>query len=436
MHMSNVLIKNISNHNNQKVTIKGWLVNRRSSGSILFLTLRDGTGFIQAVVSKQDVKPETFEEIESLGMESSFQATGTVKEDSRAPGGFEIKIMEWHTVGLSSNYPIQKKKGGKHGVKFLMNNRHLWIRSPKQYATLKLRSEIIWALNKFFHEEDFVKFDGPIFTANEVEGGSTLFEVDYFGRKAYLTQSAQLYGEAGAMAFNKIYTFGPTFRAEKSKTRRHLTEFWMLEPEVAFYDWKDNIALQERMVHYVIKHCIDNCYKELEILGRDLKKLENGLKPFVWIHHRDATRELRKIGINIGERDDLGADEEAALTNITDQFIVLHHMPKEIKAFYMQPDFEEGDNRVLANDVLAPEGCGEIIGGSQRIHDLDLLAERIKEFGLNTSVFEWYMDLRRYGTVPHSGFGLGLERLVRYISGTKHIRTTIPFPRMINRLTP
>ncbi len=434
--MSNVLIKDISNHKNEKITIKGWLVNRRSSGSILFLTLRDGTGFIQAVVSKQDVETRTFEEIESLGIESSFEATGIVKEDSRAPGGFEISVIDWHTVGSSSNYPIQKKKDGKHGVKFLMKNRHLWIRSPKQYATLKLRSEIIWALHKFFHEENFVKFDGPMFTANEVEGGSTLFEVEYFGKKAYLTQSAQLYGEAGAMAFNKIYTFGPTFRAEKSKTRRHLTEFWMLEPEVAFYDWKDNIALQERMVHYVIKYCIDNCYKELEILGRDLKKLENGLKPFVWIHHRDATQELRKMGINIGERDDLGADEEAALTKITDQFIVLHHMPKEIKAFYMQPDFEEEDNRVLANDVLAPEGCGEIIGGSQRIHDLDLLAERIREFGLNPNVFEWYMDLRRYGTVPHSGFGLGLERLVRYISGTKHIRTTIPFPRMINRLTP
>lgn len=429
-------IKYISKHEGKQVEIKGWIANKRSSGSIHFLTLRDGSGFLQAIVGKNDVSSELFEEIGKLGMESSFEAKGLVKVEQRAPGGYELIINDWKTVGETQDFPIQKKKDGNHGMKFLMDRRHLWIRSPKQYATLRLRSEIIWALHKFFNEEDFVKFDGPMFTGNEVEGGSTLFEVEYFGKKAFLTQSSQLYGEAGAMAFNKVYTFGPTFRAEKSKTRRHLTEFWMLEPEVAFYDWKDNIALQERMIHFVIKHCLENCAKELEILGRDLKKLENGLKPFLWIHHKDATKELQKAGVKVGERDDLGADEEEALTKMHDEFIVLHHMPKEIKAFYMQPDLEEGDNRVFANDLLGPEGYGEIIGGSQRIHDPKLLEEKIIEYGLDPNVFEWYLDLRKYGTVPHSGFGLGLERLVRYIGGFKHIRTAIPFPRMINRLIP
>lgn len=434
--MKTTLIKEISSKTGENVSIRGWLVNKRSSGSIHFLTLRDGTGFIQAVIEKNDVSEEIFKIIDSVGIESSIEVKGLVKSDSRAPGGFELQVKDFHIISESKDYPIQKKKDGSHGMKFLMDRRHLWLRSKKQWAIMKLRSEIIWALSKFFHEEGFVKFDGPMFTANEVEGGSTLFEVEYFGKKAYLTQSSQLYGEAGAMAFNKVYTFGPTFRAEKSKTRRHLTEFWMLEPEIAFYDWKDNVALQERMIHYVIKHCISNCLVELEVLGRDLKKLENGLKPFLWMHHKEATKELKKIGFDIDERSDLGADEEAALTNMYDEFIVLHHMPQEIKAFYMQPDFDEGDRRVLCNDLLAPEGMGEVIGGSQRIHDLNLLEEKIKDFGLDPNVFDWYLDLRRFGSVPHSGFGLGLERLVRYIGGIKHIRTTIPFARLINRLTP
>lgn len=430
------LIKNISQEEGKEVFIKGWLANKRSSGSLHFLTLRDGTGYLQAIVGKNDVNEAKFEEIAKLGMESSVEVKGLVKAEPRAPGGFELQITDFLTIQAAENFPIQKKKDGKHGMQFLMDRRHLWLRSPKQWATMRLRSEIIWALAKFFHEEGFAKFDGPMFTGNEVEGGSTLFEVEYFGKKAFLTQSSQLYGEAGAMALNKVYTFGPTFRAEKSKTRRHLTEFWMLEPEVAFYDWKDNIALQERMIHFVIRHCLENCSSELEILGRDLKKLESYLKPFIWVHHKDATIELKKAGVEIGERDDLGADEEEKLMNIYDNFVVLHHMPAEIKAFYMQPDLEEGDNRVLCNDLLGPEGYGEIIGGSQRIHDLDLLEKKIQEVGLDPEVFEWYLDLRKYGSVPHSGYGLGLERLIRFIGGLKHIRTTIPFARMINRLTP
>lgn len=431
--METTFIKNIQDCDGKEVLIKGWLANKRSSGSIHFLILRDGTGFLQGIMSKNDVNNEVFETTSKLGMESSVEIIGSVKKEPRAPGGYEILITNLKVISAAQEYPIAKKK---HGAKFLLDRRQLWLRSASQTATMRLRSEVIWALTKFFHEEGFAKFDGPMFTGNEVEGGSTLFEVEYFGKKAYLTQSSQLYGEAGAMALNKVYTFGPTFRAEKSKTRRHLTEFWMLEPEVAFNDWKDNVALQERMIHYVIRHCLDNCSRELETLGRDIKKLENGLKPFLWIHHKDAAKELKEAGLDIGERDDLGADEEAVLTKRHDEFIVLHHMPEEIKAFYMQPDFEEGDKRVLCNDLLAPEGYGEIIGGSERIHDLELLKDRLKQYNLDASVFDWYMDLRKYGSVPHSGFGLGLERLVRYIGGIKHIRTAVPFPRMITRLTP
>lgn len=428
-----VKIKDLSKFSDQEVTLQGWLANRRSSGSIHFLTLRDGTGFAQAILGKRDVDEDTFKAVDKLGSESSVKVTGKVKKDDRAPGGYELQLNSFEILSEAHDYPIAKKM---HGAKFLLDRRHLWMRSPSQFATLRLRSEIIWALNEFFHKEEFMKFDGPMFTGTECEGTSTLFEVEYFGRKAFLTQSSQLYGEAGAEAFGKVYTFGPTFRAEKSKTRRHLTEFWMLEPEVAFNDWKDNIALQERMTHYVIRHCLDNCMTELMMLGRDIKKLEEGLKPFLWLHHKDACQELRSAGVEIGDRDDLGVEEEAALTNMHPEFIILHHMPKEIKAFYMQPDIEEGDDRVLCNDLLAPEGYGEIIGGSQRIHDLQLLEKRIKEENLDHEAFSWYTDLRRYGSVPHAGFGLGLERLVRYIGGIKHIRNTIPFPRMINRLTP
>jgi asparaginyl-tRNA synthetase len=428
-----VTIKELSKYADQEVDLRGWLSNKRSSGSIHFLILRDGTGFVQAILGKKDISEDVFKLVDGLGIESSIKVSGKVKKDDRAPGGFELQLTKFELVSESKDYPISKKA---HGASFLLDNRHLWLRSQSQFATLKIRSEIIWAMHDFFHSEGFVKFDGPMFTANEVEGGSTLFEVEYFGKKAYLTQSSQLYGEAGAEAFGKVYTFGPTFRAEKSKTRRHLTEFWMLEPEVAFYDWKDNIALQQRMVHHVIKHCIENCARELEMLGRDIKKLENGLKPFLWIHHKDACKALREAGLEIGDRDDLGADEEAVLTNMHDEFIVLHHMPAEIKAFYMPVDEEEGDNRVFCNDLLGPEGYGEIIGGSQRIHDLETLEKKIKEVGLDPEVFKWYLDLRRYGSVPHSGFGIGLERMVRYVTGIKHIRNTIPFPRMINRLKP
>lgn len=426
-------IRELKSFVDKEVEIHGWLANKRSSGSIHFLILRDGTGFLQAIAGKNDVSSDQFELIDKSGQETSVKVVGKVKEEPRAPGGIELVVSDFQVIGTSQDFPIAKKK---HGVKFLLDKRHLWLRSKSQFATLRLRSEIIWALAKFFQEEGFVKFDGPMFTGNEVEGGSTLFEVEYFGRKAYLTQSSQLYGEAGAMAFGKVYTFGPTFRAEKSKTRRHLTEFWMLEPEVAFNDWKDNVALQERMIHYVINYCLENCMQELEILGRDIEKLKNGLKPFKWIHHKDAVAELRKLGVELDDRADIGADEEAVLTKAHDEFIVLHHMPSEIKAFYMQPDLDEGDNRVFCNDLLAPEGYGEIIGGSQRIHDLELLDKKLKENGLDPEVFEWYRDLRKYGSVPHSGFGLGLERLVAYVGGLKHIRSAVPFPRMINRLNP
>lgn len=429
-------IKDISQYVDREVKIQGWMSNKRSSGSIHFLELRDGTGFLQAVLSKSDINQETFDLVGKIGIESSIKVTGKVKKDERAPGGYELQISGFELIGSSEDYPIAKKKSGKHGTKFLLDRRHLWLRSKSQFATMRLRSEIIWSLQEFFHQEGFAKFDGPMFTANESEGTTTLFEIDHFGQKAYLTQSSQLYGEAGAMSLGKVYTFGPTFRAEKSKTRRHLTEFWMLEPEVAFYNWKDNALLQERMIHYVVKYCLEHCSQELEILGRDTKKLEEALKPFIWLHHKEACKELRSAGVQVGDRDDLGADEEAVLTKMYSQPIILHNMPKEIKAFYMQPDLEEGDDRVLCNDLLAPEGYGEIIGGSERIHDLDLLEKRIREEGLDPEKFSWYLDLRRYGSVPHSGFGIGLERLVRWIGGLQHIRTAIPFPRMINRLKP
>ncbi len=428
-----VKINTIAEYTGQNITIKGWLANKRSSGSIHFLIIRDGSGFIQAILGKKDIDEATFTKLDRTGIESSVIVTGRLREEPRAPGGFELQISDLEVVHETQDYPIAKKK---HGVDFLLNNRHLWIRSSSQFATLRLRSEIIFALSKFFYDDGFVKFDGPIFTANTCEGTSTLFEVEYFGQKAYLTQSSQLYAEAGALAFQKVYTFGPTFRAEKSKTRRHLTEFWMLEPEVAYANWEDNIALQEKMVHYVIKHCLQHCTKELEMLGRDVKKLENGLKPFTWIHHKDACEQLRSLGLDIGDREDLGADEEAILTQQYDTFIVLHHMPEEIKAFYMQPDLDEADQRVLCNDLLAPEGYGEVIGGSQRIHDITLLESRIKEEGLDPKELQWFCDLRRYGSVPHAGFGLGLERMVAWIGGIKHARTAIPFPRMINRLRP
>lgn len=427
-------IKTIKDYVGKEVTINGWIVFKRSaSSSLYFLVLRDGTGYIQAVASKSDLDEGSFKVVEGLSLESSVTVMGVVVEDKRAQGGFELNLSSVKLLGGSQDYPISKKK---HGVRFLLENRHLWFRSKSQFATLRLRSEIIYALHSFFQEEGFIKFDGPIFTPNQVEGGSTLFEVEYFGKKVFLTQSSQLYAEAGAMAFGKVYTFGPTFRAEKSKTRRHLTEFWMLEPEVAFYDWKDNVKLQERMIQFVINYVLKNCMDELEILGRDIEKLKNGLLPFKYIHHREACEILRKNGVNVGDRDDLGADEEAVLTKLYEEFIVLHHMPREIKAFYMQPDIEEDDNRVLCNDLLAPEGYGEIIGGSQRVHDYDLLFKHIKEEGLDPEIYNWYLDLRKYGSVPHSGFGLGLERLVAWVGGLKHARTAIPFPRLINRSNP
>ncbi len=428
-----IYIKDLKNHVGETVTLKGWLFNKRSSGKVKFLILRDGTGYLQCVVFKGNVTPEVFELADHMGQETSFEITGKIKEEPRAIGGYEMDAVDLKVIGKSENYPITPKE---HGVEFLIDHRHLWVRSRKQYAVLKIRHRVVKAIRDFFDERDFTLFDGPIITPNASEGTSTLFETPYFDLgKAYLTQSSQLYAEAGAMAFGKVYTFGPTFRAEKSKTRRHLTEFWMVEPEMAFYDLDDDMDLAEEFLEYIVETVLEDRKEELKILERDTTKLESVVRPFPRISYDDAVKILHENGRDFKWGDDFGAPDEATISNQFDRPVMVHRYPAEVKAFYMKRD-PENPKLALAVDVLAPEGYGEIIGGSQREDDYDTLVDRIKEHDLPMDFFQWYLDLRRYGSVPHSGFGLGLERTVAWICGIEHLREAIPFPRLIYRNTP
>lgn len=426
------LIKNLQEHIGHEVTVQGWLYNLRSSGKIAFLIVRDGSGLMQGVVAKNDVGEEIFAAAKGMTQETSLRITGTVKEEPRAAGGYEMLVTNLEVVSVAQEYPISHKE---HGVEFLMDRRHLWIRSPRQMAVLRIRSEIEHAMREFFYQRDFVLADAPIITPAACEGTTNLFEIDYHGEKAYLSQSGQLYSEANAMALGRIYCFGPTFRAEKSKTRRHLLEFWMIEAEMAYFDMEDNMKLQEDMLHYAIQRVLERCTKELAILERDVERLKKIQKPFPRISYTEAVELLKKAGEDFTWGDDFGAPHETIISSHFDAPVFVHRYPTAIKAFYMKPD-PENENVVLGADLLAPEGYGEIIGGGQRIDDLELLQKRIAEHGLPEEAFAWYLDLRRYGSVPHSGFGLGLERAVAWICGLDHIRETIPFPRMLHKMYP
>ena len=426
-------IQDVAAHEGQKVTLKGWLHNRRSSGKIHFLIVRDGTGTIQAVMSKAGVGEETFQKADHLGQESAIVVEGTVRADTRAPGGYELDVTGFEVVSPATDYPITPKE---HGVDYLLDRRHLWIRSPRQAAILRVRHEVINAVRDFFNGRGFVLADTPIFTPAACEGTTTLFPVQYFeDTTAYLTQSGQLYNEANAMALGRVYCFGPTFRAEKSKTRRHLTEFWMVEPEMAYADLDDTIDLAEALVAEVVARVLDKRRAELQVLERDTSKLECVKTPFPRVSYDEAITRLKEAGQEIEWGGDFGGGDETVLSNMFDRPVAVHRYPAAVKAFYMKPDPARPD-LALCVDVLAPEGYGEIIGGGQRLDDYDLLLQRIKEHGLPQEAFEWYLDLRRYGTVPHAGFGMGIERVVTWICGLEHVRETIPYPRMLYRIYP
>ncbi|TDI74116.1 MAG: asparagine--tRNA ligase [Bacteroidetes bacterium] len=499
--MDSARIENISDHSGKTVTLKGWLYNKRGSKSLNFLVLRDGTGLIQCVVNQADVDESSWEAAEACSQESSISVTGLVSADERQTSGFEIQVTGMTLIGNSEDYPITPKE---HGVDFLMNHRHLWLRSQRQWAIMRVRNRVIMAIHEFFQERGFLQMDAPILTGTAVEGTSTLFEMDYFDTKAYLTQSGQLHGEAMAMAFGKIYTFGPTFRAEKSKTRRHLTEFWMIEPEMAFYDLDMNMDLAEAMLQSIVRSALEKCQTELKILGRDLRPLENVGKAFprisydeaVALLHSDETTKMfddklaaiadEKIALSAEREDDqkrkgqakkgekrridareiqiqrrlseieeelrnfpqwkesaasfewgtdFGGSDETVITWHFDGPIIVHRFPHGFKAFYMKRDPDD-DRLALGMDVLAPEGYGEIVGGGERATDLAFLQEQVRAHNLPEEAFTWYFDLRRYGSVPHSGFGLGLERTVSWICGLHHLREAIPFARTMDRLYP
>jgi len=427
-----IYIKDVKNYEGQEVLIEGWLYNKRSSGKLRFLLIRDGTETIQCVVFKGDVSEESFAIADKMQQESSCRIVGVVSKDERSPIGFEVQVKEVQIVDYADEYPITKKE---HGVDFLMDHRHLWLRSSRQHAIMRVRHEIIRAAREFFDDREYVLIDTPIFTPNAAEGTTTLFSTEYFGRDAYLTQSGQLYGEAAAMAFGKIYCFGPTFRAEKSKTRRHLTEFWMIEPEVAYFDLQDDMRLAEEFIEHIVQSVLKNRRQELEKLERDISKLESVKVPFPRLHYDDAVEVLKNEGVDFTYGEDFGAGEETIISEKYDRPVIVHHYPAAIKAFYMKRD-PENDDQALAMDVLAPEGYGEIIGGSQREDDYDTLLTRIKEHNLPEDAFKWYLDLRKYGSVPHAGFGLGIERTVTWICGINHLREAIPFPRLMQRLYP
>ncbi|WP_246942118.1 asparagine--tRNA ligase [Bacillus pinisoli] len=426
-------IAEVGKHVGQVVTIGAWISNKRSSGKIAFLQLRDGTGFMQGVVVKSEVEESVFDAAKSVTQESSIYVTGEVRVDERSPFGFELGVQNIEVIHESVDYPITPKE---HGVEFLMDHRHLWLRSKKQHAIMKIRNEVIRATYEFFNNNGFVKVDPPILTGSAPEGTTELFHTKYFDEDAYLSQSGQLYMEAAAMALGKVFSFGPTFRAEKSKTRRHLIEFWMIEPEMAFYEFEDNLKVQEDYVSYIVQSVLQNCKLELGVLERDVTKLENIKAPFPRITYDDAIEFLKEKGFtDIEWGDDFGAPHETAIAESYDKPVFITHYPTSLKPFYMQPHPTREDV-VLCADLIAPEGYGEIIGGSERLHDHEILKQRLEEHGLMEGAYKWYLELRQYGSVPHSGFGLGLERTVAWISGADHVRETIPFPRLLNRLYP
>jgi len=430
--MTTVRIKDLPRHVGEKVTVNGWLYNKRTSGKLQFPIIRDGSGYLQCVVFRKEVSEETWNATDGVTQESTVRVTGTVRAEGRAPGGVEMGVETFEVMDLVQDYPITPKE---HGTAFLMDLRHLWLRSKNQHAILRVRNEVEKACRDFFYDRDFVLIDSPILTANAAEGTSTLFETDYFGQKAYLSQSGQLYLEPAAAAFGKVYCFGPTFRAEKSKTRRHLTEFWMIEPEVAFLEFDGLQDLAEEFVEYIVGRTVERCAEELKTLERDVNRLENVKRPFPRISYREAIELLKTKGMEAKFGDDFGGDEETVIANSFDRPVMISRYPVEIKAFYMQPAPDD-PSVALGLDMIAPEGYGEIIGGSQRIHDHDLLLQRIQEHNLPVEAFQWYLDVRKYGTFPHSGFGMGIERVVAWISGVPHLRETIPYPRMLNRIYP
>jgi asparaginyl-tRNA synthetase len=432
-------INELAKHVGEEVTLKGWLYNMRSSGKLMFPQLRDGTGIVQCVVVKNSIAPEVWDELKPLGQESSLVVHGRVREDARAPGGFELDVIDAQVLQAAHNYPITPKE---HGTEFLLDHRHLWLRSRKQHAILKVRATVIRAVQDYLDDHGFTRCDTPIFTPAACEGTSTLFEVDYFGdEKAYLTQSGQLYNEATAAAFGKVYCFGPTFRAEKSKTRRHLTEFWILEPEMAYATLDDVMELSEQVLSYIAARVLEDRKEELKTLERDTSKLEAIVPPFPRLHYDDAVKILHD-GFEQGALEnkfewggDLGAPDETFISSKFDKPVMVHHYPAAVKAFYMKRD-PERDEIALGVDVLAPEGYGEVIGGGERSTSIEFLEKQIADHGLPKEAFEWYLDLRRYGSVPHGGFGMGVERVTAWMCGTEHVREAIPFPRMLYRLRP
>jgi asparaginyl-tRNA synthetase len=427
-----VEIRQLSEHVGETVTLRGWVEAKRGHGKVAFLTVRDGTGVVQGVLVKAAVDESSWSAHAAVTPESLVTLTGEVKAEPRAPGGQEVSVASLRVDALAEPYPIQPKE---HGVDFLLDHRHLWLRSSQQRAGLRVRAEVEQAIHDFFYQRDFVRIDSPILTGAIGEHAGTLFETDYFGDRAFLAQTGQLYIEAACPAFRRVYCFGPTFRAEKSKTRRHLTEFWMVEPEVAFADSNDNMRLQEEFVSYIVERTLENCRDALAVLERDTSKLEIVRPPFPRISYTDAVAELQARGAEIQWGQDLGAPDELALMEARELPLFVHDYPKQAKAFYMKEN--PADLRtVLCDDLLAPEGYGELIGGSQREDDLERLKGRIVEQGLPLDAYAWYLDLRRYGTFPHAGFGLGIERTVAWITGKHHIRELIPFPRLMNRLYP
>ena len=430
--MGKTYIANLADHVGKEVMLNGWVYTKRSSGKIWFLILRDGTGYTQGVISQENVPDEVFDLEPVLTQESSVSLTGLVKEDKRSIGGYELDVSDIKVHQIADKYPITKKE---HGTAFLMDNRHLWLRSRKQNAVLKVRAETVRAIRDYFDSNGFVNLDTPIFTANACEGTTTLFETEYFGQKAFLAQSGQLYNEANIMSFGKVYCFGPTFRAEKSKTRRHLTEFWMVEPEIAYCDLDENMDWGEGLICHIVQWALENCQEQLEVLDRDTSQLEKIKAPFPRISYTEAVDILNDKGESFEWGGDFGGGDETVISQHFNSPVIVHRFPAAIKAFYMKRDPED-DKLALGMDILAPEGYGEVIGGGERENNHDTLVRRINEHKLPKDSFQWYLDLRKYGTVPHSGFGLGVERTVSWICGISHLREAIPFPRMIHRLEP
>ncbi len=430
--MTTAYIEHIGEYEGREITLRGWVYKKRSSGKLQFILLRDGTGMVQCVVFKGNMPPGEYEALEKVTQESSIEITGKVRSDKRAPGGYEVDVTGFAIHQIAEDYPITPKE---HGTAFLMDHRHLWLRSSRQHAIIRIRHEIIKSIRDYFDEQGFTLVDTPIFTPNACEGTTTLFETEYFDQKAYLAQSGQLYNEATAAAFGKVYCFGPTFRAEKSKTRRHLMEFWMVEPEIAYGTLEDAMKLGEDLICFVVDRILSHRRKELDVLERDTSKLEAKKRPFPRISYDEAIRILQADGSGIEWGSDFGGGDETIISDKFTSPVMVHRFPNAVKAFYMQPDPDRPE-LALCVDFLAPEGYGEIIGGGQRLHDHDLLLKRLNEHKLPVEAFQWYLDLRKYGSVPHSGFGMGIERLVAWLCRLDHVRETVPFPRMLYRIYP